>query len=162
MLARSLKVAWTDKQPVYLCSAKAKMVSNPTAVLQKSLSVQRETIDSRLAVSSISGAITLYLFCKVNLFQGWMFCRGWDRSGDVGLSHRLKAILFCTWGRERSGEEHQGVPGSTALSLHLPARLLRTGGVCALSCLPDRQAIPSHASAHPNGAVWTVIYKVLL
>lgn len=84
-----------------------------------------------------------------------MFCRGWVRSGDVGLSHRLKAILFCAWGRERSGEEHQGVPGSPALSLRLPARLLRTGGACALSCLPDRWAVPSHLnSAH--------IYKMLL
>lgn len=34
MLARSLKNIWTDEKLVYLCSAKDKMVSNLTAILQ--------------------------------------------------------------------------------------------------------------------------------
>lgn len=54
------------------------------------------------------------------------------RSGAVELFERLKAILFCARGGLWSGEEHQGsykLPRSVAPAL---ARLLRSGGVCAL------------------------------
>lgn len=57
---------------------------------------------------------------------------GWVRTGDVEmLSLWLQAILFGARGGLRSGEEHQGVISSPCSVALPPARLLRTGGVCA-------------------------------
>lgn len=125
MLARSLKNIWTDEKLVYLCSAKDKMVSNLTTILQ-----YFKVCNDKLLVFAVSTFASCFFFPKVLSchFKTCMYIKGgylvWVKSGDVELSHWLQAILFRARGGIRSGEEHQGVTSSPALSLHPPRACL--------------------------------------
>lgn len=127
MLARSLKNIWTDEKLVYICSAKDKMVSNLTAILQ-----YFKVSNDKLLVFAVSIFASCFSFPEVLSFichcKTRMYVKGgylvWVKSGDVELSHWLQAILFRARGGLRSGEEHQGVTSSPALSLHPPRACL--------------------------------------
>lgn len=125
MLARSLKNIWTDEKLVKLCSAKDKMVSNLTTILQFFLS-STQWLSCSLSLLSVQllpvwgGLCYICICCFATCVHFTGGSLGWVKSGDVELSHWLQAILFRARGGYRSGEELQGITSSTALSLHPP------------------------------------------
>lgn len=135
MLARSLKNIWTDEKLVYLCSAKDKMVSNLTTVLQYCLSSAqwRAFGPSLLSVQLLPvGFVTLWSV----IFDTCPYQKG----GAPWVGSNLE-MWSCPSGYRPSyfvlegGEEWGGALGSHKLLCSVappPARLLRIGGVCAL------------------------------
>lgn len=100
----------------------------------------------------VTVSLHVVLFKLASILEGW---GPWVGSNLEMWScpTGYRPSYFVLEGGERSGEEHQGVTSSPALSLHPPARLLRIGGVCALRAvfLTFHQCTVS-AQAHPNSA----------
>lgn len=102
------------------------MVSNLTTILQNYLTniwpercqrILLAVFKNKKSSQSVKFVnVTCDLKC-LHFIGGFL---GWVKSGDVELSQWLQAILFCARGGFRSGEEHQGVTSSPALSLHPP------------------------------------------
>lgn len=158
MLARSLKNIWTDEKLVYLCSAKDKMVSNLTTMLQCCLS-SAQWWGFGLSLLSVL-LLPVWAFytsiCHVNTCA---YIRGEGAGGSHGLGQIWRCGLVPTGYRPSYFvlEGGKGV-GRSIRESQAPLLCRSTPrapaedwwSVRAQSCLPDRSAVPSQRSSTPQ------------